>query len=885
MDYGHEQTDKMLKDLEKRIQKEYSQAAREVEASMNKWLAQYRKNDDKMRALWKSGDITKKEYTDWRKKQIMLSDKWKAQRDELTQRMMEADKVASGLITDHKMEVYALNYNYGTYEVEKGARIDTGFSLYNKDTVARLMKDDPKLLPPPGKKTSDKIRKGELKRWNNKQVQSVMTQGILQGESIPKISKRLAVTVGEKNAYSHHRAARTMTTSAENAGRMDSYKRAEGMGIKMGKTWLAAHDNHTRKSHRLYDGMTIPLKDEFATNLMFPGDPDADPAEIYNCFVGDTLVATDSDIVRSYKHEYKGELVTIETAAGVKFTCTLNHPILTPSGWVRANRLNKGDDICVTFVGDHHLPRRYPNVNHIHSRIDALHEFANKFGRERVSGLRVNFHGDVPATDVEVITHKGLLSDNRNAGEFEEKRKLGFKFSNSTLFSHGTLMKHIRRVGTSAFCFVCGACEALSFFLRGLRHSEIHRLRPIALLDASGMKPMKNNLSGYAEFFRKRLHGASTVVFADNIISVNYSTDCTHVYNLQSDSGYYFVNSIISKNGGMYNGIGAIVHNCRCTMIADVLSVDGIDLSDIGRGAWADNWNMDYDEWKHALDEKATNAAPKAQTRTANFESRKLQQTLGSDYNDFKNTVQKSDTAGMYTQYADECRSYTLLNSGGRYSPAADAVQFSYESHEGMSKYSTVAHEIGHMFDSKIGRADFLHFAEADLINSRCVIGSGLNKAIKITPSMSDEFLGAIRKDMSVLEKMVKNKSIREEFLSSKAMRNSTSGIQDALDGFFGTQGKGLLPWGHGDRYYNRAYNRRFKDMGLEKDLKQAMLELGFDASNQTKVKRLSRTYEAASEAWANVASAITCGGAELEAMEKYMPETVKAFREIARRY
>lgn len=283
MDYGHEQTDKMLKDLEKRIQKEYSQAAREVEASMNKWLAQYKKNDDKMRALLQSGDISKKEYTDWRKKQIMLSDKWKAQRDELTQTMMDADKVASGLITDHKMYVYALNYNYGTYEVEKGTRIDTGFSLYNKDTVARLMKDDPKLLPPPGKATSDKIRRGELKKWNNRQVQSVMTQGILQGESIPKIAKRLAVAVAEKNAYSHYRAARTMTTSAENAGRMDSYKRAEGMGIKMGKTWLAAHDSRTRSSHREYDGMTIPLDDEFAKGLKFPGDPDAAPAEIYNC--------------------------------------------------------------------------------------------------------------------------------------------------------------------------------------------------------------------------------------------------------------------------------------------------------------------------------------------------------------------------------------------------------------------------------------------------------------------------------------------------------------------------------------------------------------------------------------------------------------------------
>lgn len=299
MDYGHEQADKMLKDLEKKIQKEYSKAAREVEVSMNKYLAQYKKNDDKMRALWKSGEITKKDYTDWRKKQMILSDKWKAQRDELTQRYMEADKVASGLINDHKMDVYALNYNYGTYEVEKGARLDTGFSLYNKDSVARLVKDNPKLLPPPGKATSEAIRRGELKRWNQKQIQSVMTQGILQGESIQKISKRLAVTVGEKNAYSHYRAARTMTTSAENAGRLNSYKRAEDMGIKMGKTWLAAHDNHTRASHREYDGMTIPLKEEFAHNLMFPGDPDADPAETYNCrcsLVADVLSVDGIDL-------------------------------------------------------------------------------------------------------------------------------------------------------------------------------------------------------------------------------------------------------------------------------------------------------------------------------------------------------------------------------------------------------------------------------------------------------------------------------------------------------------------------------------------------------------------------------------------------------------
>lgn len=615
MDYGHEQADKMLKDLEKKIQKEYKKAAREVEASMNKFLAQYQKNDREMMALWKSGEITKKEYTDWRKKQMILSDKWKAQRDELTQRYMDADKVASGLINDHKMDVYALNYNYGTYEVEKGARIDTGFSLYNKDSVARLVKDNPKLLPPPGKATSEAIRRGELKRWNQKQIQSVMTQGILQGESIQKISKRLAVTVGEKNAYSHYRAARTMTTSAENAGRLNSYKRAEDMGIKMGKTWLAAHDNHTRASHREYDGMTIPLKDEFAPNLMFPGDPDGDPAEVYNC---------------------------------------------------------------------------------------------------------------------------------------------------------------------------------------------------------------------------------------------------------------------------------------RCSLVADVLSVDGIDLSDIGARPWAEEWEPDYNEWKHALEKKSTGRTTKTtktetrtveKTKTVSFESQKLKNTLGNDYTAFRDTVSKSDTAGMYARYADECRSYTLLKNGGRYSPAADAVQFSYEKHEGMSKYSTMAHEIGHMFDAKIGRANFLHYTEVDLINSRCVIGSGLTKVIKVTPSMSDEFLGALRKDMDRLKAGVKDGSIRKAMLSDNASRNAAAGVQDALDGFFSTQKNGVLPWGHGDTYYNRAYNRRFKDMGLEKDLKQVMLDLGFDASNQTKVKRLSRTYEAASEAWANVSSAVTCGGPELDAIEKYMPESVKAFREIAKEF
>lgn len=619
-DPAHKATDDILEQLEGKISKEYEKAAREASVKLQKHLSAFEAKDIAKRADLAKGLITEKEYKDWRVGQMMMGKRWEEMSDTLAQDFHNVNRISRSIVNGYMPEVYALNHNYGTFEVEKGALVDTSYTLYDRQTVERLLRDEPDLLMPPGKQLEKTfgefdayksgkpviispkkeaafkklIRENKDVRWQRGKIQSVTLQSILQGESIPNMAKRIAREMGEINRSATIRYARTATTAAENAGRIDSYKRAEDLGIEMEQEWMATIDMRTRPSHIAMDGERVAVGETFSNGCKYPADPDGEPEEVYNCFVGDTLVATDSDIVRSYKHEYKGELVTIETAAGVKFTCTLNHPILTPSGWVRANRLNKGDDICVTFVGDHHLPRRYPNVNHIHSRIDALHEFANEFGRERVSGLRVNFHGDVPATDVEVITHKGLLRDNRNASEFEEKRKLGFKFSNSTLFSHGALMKHFRRVGTSAFSFICGACEAFSFFGRGLRHSEIHRLRPIALLDAGGMKPVKNNISGYAKFICERFHGAPTVVFADNIIGVNYSTDCTHVYNLQSDNGYYFVNSIISKNGGMYNGIGAIAHNCRCTLRA---VVKNHDYSKDGRFERLPE-GMTYDDWK-----------------------------------------------------------------------------------------------------------------------------------------------------------------------------------------------------------------------------------------------------------------------------------------------
>lgn len=287
-DYGHAETSKRLKKLERRIDKEYSQAAREMQEKLDDYMRRFRVKDEIKRKALKSGKITKEEYDRWRTGQIMMGKRWEEMRDTLAQDLENTNKIAASMTRQFSYEAYALNHNYGTFEVEKGSLVDTSYTLYDKSTVERLVRNNPDMLPPPGKKVSEEIRRGEAKLWNKQKIQSVMTQGILQGESIPRIAKRLAEAVEDSNRASAIRNARTMTTGAENAGRVDSYKRAKSMGIDMEQMWVAVMDSSTRHSHRVLDGETIKVGDQwhhtyFSNGCRFPGDPSGPPREVYNC--------------------------------------------------------------------------------------------------------------------------------------------------------------------------------------------------------------------------------------------------------------------------------------------------------------------------------------------------------------------------------------------------------------------------------------------------------------------------------------------------------------------------------------------------------------------------------------------------------------------------
>lgn len=287
MDYGHAETDRKLKELEKTIAKEYAQAEKEVQAKLDDYLRRYKVKDEIKRKKLAAGEITRKEYNDWRTGQIMIGKRWEEMRDTLAEDLKNTNKIANSMARKFSYEAYALNHNYGTFEVEKGSLVDTSYTLYSADSVERLVRDNPEVLPPPGKKTSQRIREGKDVLWNKQQIQSVMTQSILQGESIPQIAERLAVAVGEKNKNAAIRNARTMTTFASNAGRDDAYRRAAKMGVKSKKIWVAILDNRTRHSHRAMDGEEQEVQADgevlFSNNMRCPGDPSGPPEEVYNC--------------------------------------------------------------------------------------------------------------------------------------------------------------------------------------------------------------------------------------------------------------------------------------------------------------------------------------------------------------------------------------------------------------------------------------------------------------------------------------------------------------------------------------------------------------------------------------------------------------------------
>jgi SPP1 gp7 family putative phage head morphogenesis protein len=298
-DEGVKMTDELLEELEKKINKTYSQASKEVEEKLSEYLEKYETKNtirleylDKQLDKYKAGEISwneyklaQNEYTQWRIGQVAIGERWEELRDSLSQDLANTSNICRSMTEGYMCEAYALNHNYGTYLVESASRVDTSYTLYNRSAVERLVRKEPQILPMMSDKTKQRILTQKLEVWNGQKLTSALTQGILQGESIPKIAERFR-GVAEMDYKQSIRTARTSMTSAQNGGRLDSFNRASDMGLKMKKQWVATIDDRTRHEHRMLDGQKVELDEPFEVDgyeLMYPADPSGEPEMVYNC--------------------------------------------------------------------------------------------------------------------------------------------------------------------------------------------------------------------------------------------------------------------------------------------------------------------------------------------------------------------------------------------------------------------------------------------------------------------------------------------------------------------------------------------------------------------------------------------------------------------------
>ena len=285
-DPGEIETDNLIAEIEKRITVEYRQAEREIREKVNDYYRRYDIKLQKWEEWVKTGKKSQADFDKWKVGQLAIGKRWEDLRDQLAHDLYNTNQIARSIARGYMPEVYALNHNYGTFECEKGSGIDTSYTLYSREAVENMFRENPQMLPDPGRKVSKEIAEGKAIRWNNNHIQSVMTQAILQGNSIPDIATRLANAVGDSDRKAAIRNARTMATGAQNRGRQDAYRRAQSKGIDTRQMWLAAHDMRTRHAHRQLDyvikDLDEPFENEFG-KIMYPGDPTAAPANVYNC--------------------------------------------------------------------------------------------------------------------------------------------------------------------------------------------------------------------------------------------------------------------------------------------------------------------------------------------------------------------------------------------------------------------------------------------------------------------------------------------------------------------------------------------------------------------------------------------------------------------------
>ena len=343
-DPGVTYTDAALKDIEKQLKSVYNSAYKDMLQKQKDFNAAYAKKEAKYQAQLAAGQITQGQFDAWKKGQVFQGEQWQAKKKQILDTLYSSNEIATKIVNGQAVNVFAFNANYQSFSLEHGVGVNFGFGLYDSASVVNLIKNDPKLLP------EWKINQPKDYKWNQKKLNRQVNLGIIEGESLDNIAKRLCGALSTQN-FNHMRTfARTAMTGAQNAGRDLSLQAAQDKGIKVKKEWMCTLDGRTRTNHRLLDGQRQPLDKPFEAGGMkirYPGDPTAHPSMVYNCRC--TMVGDVEDYPATYDRYDNIDGKPIKN--------------MTYEEWAKAKGAGKNiEPVPLTFTHKHKSPEELMNL-------------------------------------------------------------------------------------------------------------------------------------------------------------------------------------------------------------------------------------------------------------------------------------------------------------------------------------------------------------------------------------------------------------------------------------------------------------------------------------------------------------------------------------------
>lgn len=290
-------------------------------------------------------------------------------------------------------------------------------------------------------------------------------------------------------------------------------------------------------------------------------------------------------VIAATRMMYRGPVVTIRTKSGRRLSCSQNHLVATPRGWVRAHLLQEGDEV---LSQPHRLDASmiHSDLDQVPSRIEDVFDAAvaaSGMAPVKVSVAPVHLHGDGERGEgeIEVVTANRELRDWLESLALQDLSDLDLQMATGAaqVTALGPLDLGLLRANAALGGFMGGPDLPRSLLSGHLGPLEQLRFLAAAWRQPAFTEPTIDHRSADPEQLREALDTAPSLVTADQILNIEIDPSWVgHVYDLSTISGAYVADGILT-------------HNCRCT--TSPITLEALVLRNSFATDQADHWEAE----------------------------------------------------------------------------------------------------------------------------------------------------------------------------------------------------------------------------------------------------------------------------------------------------